>query len=168
MEPVTAEHPAAGDDDNFDAHVERVVQRAILRNIPGLNLPQSQSELDVGQTPKELVYSNETARLYHYTPMLDEIYRVPVLIDGFISTAGALIAAGLAPLSRDYMIAAHRSVEPGHQIMQKHLDLQPIFHLDLRLGEGTGAALAMPVVASAVATLNQMATFSDANVSGKL
>ena len=80
MEPVTAEHPAAGDDDNFDAHVERVVQRAILRNIPGLNLPQSQSELDVGQTPKELVYSNETARLYHYTPMLDEIYRVPVLI----------------------------------------------------------------------------------------
>ena len=95
-------------------------------------------------------------------------HRVPVLIDGFISTAGALIAAGLAPLSRDYMIAAHRSVEPGHQIMQKHLDLQPIFHLDLRLGEGTGAALAMPVVASAVATLNQMATFSDANVSGKL
>lgn len=95
-------------------------------------------------------------------------HRVPVLIDGFISTAGALIAAGLAPLSRDYMIAAHRSVEPGHQIMQKHLDLQPIFHLDLRLGEGTGAALAMPVVASAVAILNQMATFADANVSGKL
>lgn len=94
--------------------------------------------------------------------------RVPVLVDGFISTAGALIAAGLAPLSRDYMIAAHRSVEPGHQIMQKHLDLQPIFHLDLRLGEGTGAALAMPVVAAAVATLNDMATFADAQVSGKL
>lgn len=95
-------------------------------------------------------------------------HRVPVLVDGFISTAGALIAAALAPLSRDYMIAAHRSVEPGHQIMQKHLNLQPIFHLDLRLGEGTGAALAMPVVASAVALLNEMATFADANVSGKL
>lgn len=94
--------------------------------------------------------------------------RIPVLVDGFISTAGALIAAGLAPQSRHYMIAAHRSVEPGHQIMQNHLDLQPIFHLDLRLGEGTGSALAMPVVAAAVASLNQMATFADAGVSGKL
>ena len=93
--------------------------------------------------------------------------RIPVLVDGFISTAGALIAAALSPLSRDYMIAAHRSVEPGHQIMQDHLDLQPIFHLDLRLGEGTGSALAMPVVAAATATLNEMATFAEARVSGK-
>lgn len=95
-------------------------------------------------------------------------HRIPVLVDGFISTAGALIAASLAPLSRDYMIAAHRSVEPGHRIMQEHLDLDPIFHLDLRLGEGTGSALAMPVVAAATATLNEMATFSEASVSGKL
>jgi nicotinate-nucleotide--dimethylbenzimidazole phosphoribosyltransferase len=94
-------------------------------------------------------------------------YRIPVLVDGFISTAGAMIAAALAPLSRHYMIAAHRSVEPGHRLMQEHLDLQPIFQLDLRLGEGTGAALAMPVVASAVAILNEMATFSSANVSNK-
>ena len=93
--------------------------------------------------------------------------RIPVLVDGFISTAGALIAAALAPLSRDYMIAAHRSVEPGHRIMQEYLGLEPIFYLDLRLGEGTGAALAMPVVASAVATLNEMATFAEAGVSGK-
>jgi nicotinate-nucleotide--dimethylbenzimidazole phosphoribosyltransferase len=93
--------------------------------------------------------------------------RLPVLVDGFISTAGALIAAGLAPLSRHYMIAAHRSVEPGHRLMQQHLELQPIFHLDLRLGEGTGAALAMPVVAAATATLNEMATFAEAGVSGK-
>ncbi|MBN1995754.1 MAG: nicotinate-nucleotide--dimethylbenzimidazole phosphoribosyltransferase [Anaerolineae bacterium] len=94
--------------------------------------------------------------------------RIPVLVDGFISTAGALIAAALAPLSRDYMIAAHRSVEPGHKIMQQHLNLDPIFYLDLRLGEGTGSALAMPVVAAATATLNQMATFAEASVSGKL
>lgn len=94
-------------------------------------------------------------------------HRIPVLVDGFISTAGAMIAAALAPLSRHYMIAAHRSVEPGHRLMQEHLDLQPIFQLDLRLGEGTGAALAMPVVASAVAILNEMATFSSANVSNK-
>jgi nicotinate-nucleotide--dimethylbenzimidazole phosphoribosyltransferase len=95
-------------------------------------------------------------------------HRIPVLVDGFISTAGALIAAGLASDSKDYMIAAHRSVEPGHRLMQDHLGLQPIFHLDLRLGEGTGSALAMPVVAAAVATLNQMATFAEASVSGKL
>jgi nicotinate-nucleotide--dimethylbenzimidazole phosphoribosyltransferase len=94
--------------------------------------------------------------------------RLPVLVDGFISTAGALIAAGLSPTSKDYMIAAHRSVEPGHRLMQEHLGLEPIFKLDLRLGEGTGSALAMPVVASAVATLNQMATFAEASVSGKV
>ncbi len=94
--------------------------------------------------------------------------RVPVLVDGFISTAGALLAAVLAPHSRDYMIAAHRSVEPGHKMMQMLLNLQPIFDLDLRLGEGTGAALAMPVVAAAVATLNEIATFAEASVSEKL
>ncbi len=95
-------------------------------------------------------------------------HRIPVLVDGFISTAGALIAAGLAPLSRHYMIAAHRSVEPGHRIMQSHLNLHPIFDLDLRLGEGTGGALAMPVVAAATAALNEMATFAEAAVSGKI
>lgn len=95
-------------------------------------------------------------------------HRLPVLVDGFISTAGALIAAGLAPNSRGYMIAAHRSVEPGHRLMQEYLDLLPIFFLDLRLGEGTGSALAMPVVAAAVAALNEMATFASANVSGKV
>jgi nicotinate-nucleotide--dimethylbenzimidazole phosphoribosyltransferase len=93
--------------------------------------------------------------------------RIPVLVDGFISTAGALIAGELAPLSRNYMIGAHRSVEPGHKMMQTHLGLDPIFYLDLRLGEGTGAALAMPVVAAAVATLNEMATFEEASVSNK-
>jgi nicotinate-nucleotide--dimethylbenzimidazole phosphoribosyltransferase len=93
--------------------------------------------------------------------------RMPVLVDGFISTAGALLAGALAPLSRAYMIGAHRSVEPGHKIMQQHLGLEPIFSLDLRLGEGTGAALAIPVVAAAVATLNEMSTFAEASVSGK-
>ena len=64
----------------FDAEVERAVERAIARNIPGLNLPKTESELDVGPTPKELIFSKDTVRLYHYHPMVDEIYRVPVLI----------------------------------------------------------------------------------------
>jgi nicotinate-nucleotide--dimethylbenzimidazole phosphoribosyltransferase len=93
--------------------------------------------------------------------------RVPVVLDGFISTAAALIAEGLAPRARDYMIAAHKSVEPGHIVMLEHLGLQPLFDLNLRLGEGTGAALGMFIVEAAVKILNEMATFSEAGVSGR-
>lgn len=90
--------------------------------------------------------------------------RKPVLIDGFISTAGALIAVSLAPNCREYLIAAHRSVEPGHKIMHEHLGLTPLLDLNLRLGEGTGAALAMNVVAAAQAVLTEVATFAEAMV----
>lgn len=79
MEPLTDANDR-DDDADIDARVGRLIERAILRNIPGLNLPRTESELDVGPTPKELVWSDETARLFHYTPMLDEIYRVPVLL----------------------------------------------------------------------------------------
>lgn len=92
-------------------------------------------------------------------------HRVPILVDGFISGAGALIAKGLCPLSAEYMIAAHASVEPGHQAMLRHLGLKPILDLGLRLGEGTGAALAMPICASACKILDEMATFGEAGVS---
>jgi len=68
------------DPEVIDQQVERMIERAIARNIPGLSLPLTESELDVGPTPKELVFSNETARLFHYEPLQDEIYRVPVLI----------------------------------------------------------------------------------------
>ncbi len=83
----------------------------------------------------------------------------PVLIDGFISTAAALIACKIAPESRDYMIAAHRSVEQGHRHMQEFLGKEPMLDLDLRLGEGTGAALAMNLVAAAASLLTEVATF---------
>jgi nicotinate-nucleotide--dimethylbenzimidazole phosphoribosyltransferase len=89
----------------------------------------------------------------------------PVLIDGFISTAGALIAAGLAPESKGYMIAAHRSVEQGHQAALQLLGKSPLMDLDLRLGEGTGAALAMSLVDSAARVLSEVATFEEAAVS---
>jgi nicotinate-nucleotide--dimethylbenzimidazole phosphoribosyltransferase len=93
--------------------------------------------------------------------------RVPVVIDGFISGAAALIAAGLVPEVRPYLIAAHQSVEIGHQAILKHLGLRPLLNLNLRLGEGTGAALAFHLVEAAVRILNEMATFAEAGVSEK-
>ncbi len=91
--------------------------------------------------------------------------RKPVLVDGFISTAGALIAAALCPSAREYMIASHRSKEPGHAAMLDRLGRKPLLDLDLRLGEGTGAALAMPLLEAAAAVLTRVATFDEAAVS---
>jgi nicotinate-nucleotide--dimethylbenzimidazole phosphoribosyltransferase len=91
--------------------------------------------------------------------------RVPVVIDGFISGAAALIAAALAPQIKDYLIAAHVSAEAGHAAMLKFLGLKPVLSLDMRLGEGTGAALGIFIAEAAARTLNEMATFAEAGVS---
>jgi nicotinate-nucleotide--dimethylbenzimidazole phosphoribosyltransferase len=93
--------------------------------------------------------------------------RVPVVIDGFISGAAALIAAGICPKSKDYMIAGHCSVEPGHRIMLQHLGLKPLLDLEMRLGEGTGGALAMSLAETSVRILSEMATFAEAGVAEK-
>ncbi len=90
--------------------------------------------------------------------------RKPVVVDGFISTAGALIANSLAPEVKDYIIAAHRSMEQGHKVMQQYLGCEPILDLNLRLGEGTGAALAMPIIDAAVRVLTEVLTFEEAAV----
>ncbi len=91
--------------------------------------------------------------------------KIPVVIDGFISGAGALIAYKLNPLTKDYMIASHQSVEQGHKILLAHIGLKPLLNLNLRLGEGTGAALGINLVEAAVKVLNEMATFEEAYVS---
>jgi len=93
--------------------------------------------------------------------------RVPVVIDGFISGAAALIAVGLCPDVRPYLIAAHQSVEVGHRAALDHLDLKPLLDLNLRLGEGTGAVLAFHLVEAAARILDEMATFAEAGVSDK-
>lgn len=93
--------------------------------------------------------------------------RIPVVIDGFISTAGALIAYCLEPKTRDYMFAAHNSVEIGHKVMLEKMGLRPILDLDLRLGEGTGAALAMLIIEAGLKIYKEMATFGEAGVSEK-
>jgi nicotinate-nucleotide--dimethylbenzimidazole phosphoribosyltransferase len=91
--------------------------------------------------------------------------QIPVVVDGFISTAGALIASELHPNVRDYLYAAHRSVEIGHQAMLERLELVPMLDLGMRLGEGTGAALGMTLVEAALRALREILTFDEAGVS---
>lgn len=91
--------------------------------------------------------------------------RIPIVLDGFISGAAALVAVTLVPRVRDYMIAGHVSVEQGHRILLERLGLRPLLDLDLRLGEGSGAALALPIIDAALITHNRMATFDEAGVS---
>lgn len=93
------------------------------------------------------------------------VRRTPVLLDGLVSGAAALVANQVTPRARDWWLAAHRSTEPGHQMVLDRLDLVPVVDLSLRLGEGSGALVALPVLRAAVLTLERMATFGEAGVS---
>jgi len=88
-----------------------------------------------------------------------------VLVDGYIAGAAALVALALEPRLRDFLVWSHRSAEPGARSLLRALELEPVLDLSLRLGEGTGAALAVPILRSACAVLREMATFSGAGVS---
>ena len=90
-----------------------------------------------------------------------------ILVDGFIAGSAALVASALAPAAKDYMVFCHRSAERGHQLLLGHLRARPLLDLEMRLGEGTGALLAWPLVQSAVLLMNEMASFESAGVSGK-
>ena len=93
--------------------------------------------------------------------------RRPVIVDGFISGAAALAANAICPAARDYMLPSHVSAERGHRAALSGLGMTPLLDLGMRLGEGTGAALAMPIVEAAAATLSEMATFAEAGVSDR-
>lgn len=95
------------------------------------------------------------------------VRRTPLLLDGLVVTAAALVGDRLAPGARAWWQAGHRSTEPAHTLALDHLGLEPIVDLGLRLGEGTGAAVALPLVRAAIAILSSMATFEDAGVSEK-
>jgi nicotinate-nucleotide--dimethylbenzimidazole phosphoribosyltransferase len=92
--------------------------------------------------------------------------RIPVVLDGFITGAAALVAVRIAPTLAPRLIASHRSAEPGHRVVLELLGLEPLLDLDLRLGEGSGAALSLPLVRAATRILAEMATFESAGVSG--
>jgi nicotinate-nucleotide--dimethylbenzimidazole phosphoribosyltransferase len=94
------------------------------------------------------------------------VRRTPVILDGLAAGAAALLAEELAPGAREWWVAGHRSVEPAHSLVLEHLQLQPVLDLGMRLGEGTGAVSALPLLQMAVRVLAEMATFDDAGVSG--
>jgi nicotinate-nucleotide--dimethylbenzimidazole phosphoribosyltransferase len=92
--------------------------------------------------------------------------QIAIVMDGFISTAAAAVACGMEPATREYLFAGHQSQEPGHRVLLAHLQIEPILDLHMRLGEGTGAVLAMPVLEAAMRLYQEMATFASAGVSG--
>jgi nicotinate-nucleotide--dimethylbenzimidazole phosphoribosyltransferase len=146
-----------GVDDAGLAHKVRVIEQAIA-----LNQPDPTDALDVLCK----VGGFEIAGLAGVM-IAAAARRIPVVVDGFISTAAALIAVGLMPDVRNYLFSAHQSVEIGHQAMLKHLGLTPLLNLNLRLGEGTGAALAFHLIEASALILREMATFAEAGVSDK-
>jgi nicotinate-nucleotide--dimethylbenzimidazole phosphoribosyltransferase len=95
-------------------------------------------------------------------------HRVPVVIDGFISGASAIVAVEIEPRSKNFIFASHKSVEIGHKVILDHLGLSPILNLNMRLGEGTGAALAMSIIEASSKILNEMKTFEEAGISEKI
>ena len=146
-----AGRPTAGLD-----HKVAIIRRALEVNSPnpedGLAVLSGVGGFEIGMLAGVMIGAAASGR--------------PVVLDGFISGAAALIANAIVPAARDYMIAAHLSAERGHRAALEHLGLTPLLDLNMRLGEGTGAALAMPIIEAAAATLSDMATFGEAGVSG--
>ncbi len=144
-----------GLDDQQLAHKIAVIERALA-----LNAPDAADPLDV----LAKVGGLEIAGLVGVI-LAAAARRVPVVIDGFIAGSAALVAYCLCPAVRAYLLAGHVSVEQGHQAILTYLDLVPLLNLNLRLGEGSGAVLAMHLIEAAVRTHGEMATFTEAGVS---
>jgi len=137
------------------AHKIRVIEKALE-----VNRPNPQDPIDV----LAKVGGYEIGGLAGVV-LAAAAHHLPVVVDGLISTAGALLAYQLAPMVGQYLFASHKSVEIGHSITLDKMGLSPILDLSLRLGEGTGAALAMGLLEAGVKIYNEMATFEEAGVS---
>ena len=144
-----------GVDDEQLAHKVDVIKQAL-----SVNNPDSKDPMDV----LARVGGFEIGGLAGVI-LAGAAHRIPVVIDGFISGAAALIAIGLSPQVKDYLIPAHVSAEAGHRLMLDFMGLKPLLDLNMRLGEGTGAAIGISLAEAAVKILGQMATFADAGVS---
>jgi nicotinate-nucleotide--dimethylbenzimidazole phosphoribosyltransferase len=142
------------DDEGYRRKVE-VIEQAIMRHHPDPDHP-----LDVLSKVGGLEIAGLAGLI-----LGGAAHRIPVVLDGFIAGAAALVAVKLQPYCRDYLIASHQSVERGHGVVLKQLGLMPLFDLSLRLGEGTGACLGIGLVQAAIKILTQMTTFDEAGVS---
>lgn len=156
--PAAVTGRGTGLDEAGCTHKVAVIERALAVNRPDPNDP-----LDV----LAKVGGLEIAGLVGVI-LAGAAHRVPVVLDGFIAGAAALLATELCPRARDYLIAAHNSAEAGHRVALERMELAPLLNLDLRLGEGTGAAMAMHLIDDAVALLKEMPTFVEAQVSERL
>ncbi|MAF37433.1 MAG: nicotinate-nucleotide--dimethylbenzimidazole phosphoribosyltransferase, partial [Chloroflexi bacterium] len=147
-----------GLDDAGLAHKTSVVQRAIDVNKPdskdGLDILMKVGGFEIGVLAGVFLGAAAGKR--------------PVVVDGFISGAAALIAHAIAPEAGQRFIASHQSVEPGHRLALSHMGLEPLLDMGMRLGEGSGAALSMHIIEAAARCLSDMTTFAEAGVSEKI
>ncbi len=134
-----------------------------IRKAINVNKPQRQDPLDVLHKVGGLEIAGLSGVILACARR-----RTPVVIDGFISSAAALLAAKIAPKSVNYMIASHLSAESGHSLALAEIGLTPMLHMNMRLGEGTGAVIAMNIIHSAAKLMRDMATFEEASVSGQI
>ena len=161
---ITGQSPAevtgrgTGIDDEQWTHKVRIIEQALRVNQPdpedGVDVLAKVGGFEIGAIAGLILAAASQ--------------RVPVVMDGFISTAGALIATTLQPSVSGYLFAAHRSAEAGHKAVLDRMGWHPILDLEMRLGEGTGAVLAMGIIEAAAKILSEMATFEHAGVSGKI
>lgn len=147
-------HRGTGIDDAALAHKIRVIEEGLR-----INVPDPRDPVDVLAKVGGYEIGGIAGLIVGCAAM-----GIPVVVDGFISTAGALIASELHPHVRDYLFAAHRSVEIGHAHMLERIRLRPMLDLEMRLGEGTGAALAMGLIEAALRALREVKTFDEAGV----
>ena len=145
-----------GIDDATWQHKVAVIERALALNRPDATQPLEMLAKVGGLEVAALVG----------TALGAASRRIAVVADGFIATTAAMLAVELCPRVRGYLIAAHRSVEVGHRVVLEALELEPLVALDLRLGEGSGAAVVLPILDAALALLGEMATFAEAGVAG--
>jgi nicotinate-nucleotide--dimethylbenzimidazole phosphoribosyltransferase len=155
VEQVTGR--GTGIDDGTLSHKVAVIQKSIAVNKPdrlnGMDVLRKVGGFEIGALAGVFLAA--------------AAHRIPVVIDGFISGAAALIAAAIEPKVKEYMLPSHCSVEQGHRITLNYLGLKPLFDFDMRLGEGTGAALGIGIAEAGIKIINEMATFKDAGVSEK-
>ena len=157
-DPLTTTGRGTGIDDEGLSHKVGVIRRAIDVNRPdpkdGLDVLIKVGGFEIGVLTGAMLGTAAGHR--------------PVVVDGFISGAAALVAWSICPTARRYFIASHQSVEPGHRVGLDAMGLRPLLDMDMRLGEGTGAALAMHIVEAAAKCLAEMATFAQAGVSQRM